>query len=599
MAQRIQKLNSWLANQIAAGEVVERPAAVVKELIENSIDAQATEIDVEIEKGGLGLIQIRDNGDGIHHDDLPLALSRHATSKIQSIDDLSRILSLGFRGEALASISSVSRFVLTSAVSGATGWQVKMDGMDMVPEQMPASHPSGTTVEVRDLFYNTPARRKFLRSEKTEFTHIEELLKRIALSSPGIAFTLRHNQRLIRQYFSAQSVAEQEQRLGALCGPEFMKHAVKIEAESALLQLRGWIAEPSFTRSQADLQYFYVNGRMVRDKLITHAVRDAYHDVLYRDRYAAFVLFLEVDPEQVDVNVHPTKHEVRFRESRMIHDFIRRAVHEALEQVKPGTVEDCQQESMSYSVIQPKPVAVQEQLAIYHALQPPPQAVIPRDPLSPTFLVGERARERKALPVASVAMSSPPLGYAIAQLHGIYILAENPDGLIMVDIHAAHERILYEKLKHEITGGQLPSQPLLLPFTFSLSEHEVNCVEDHEALFAKLGFQIERMAKEIIVVRAVPLFLPAEPVEELVRDMIADLLAEEVSSRVEEYHHHLLATLACRSAIKANHSLTLLEMNALLRDMEKTEHSGQCNHGRPTWVQLTLPELDKFFLRGR
>lgn len=628
MMQRIQKLNPLLANQIAAGEVIERPASVVKELIENSIDAGATQVDVDIEQGGLALIRVRDNGSGIHADDLALALSRHATSKIRGPDDLARILTLGFRGEALASISSVARFALISAVEKSSGWQVKTHGVEMMPELTPASHPCGSTVEVRDLFFNVPARRKFLRAEKTEFTHIDELIKRIALSAFHVGFTLRHNQKIIRQYLPAKTDAEQQLRLSALFGDTFVQHAVKIEAQSALLKLHGWIAEPAFSRSQPDAQYFYVNGRIVRDKLITHAVREAYHDVLYRDRYAAFVLFLDIDPEFVDVNVHPTKHEVRFRESRMVHDFIQTTVHEGLEQIIPAhshvhthtenTNLVYAEPSVSYQAPlrsaasvpimnrnfeRPDPIKVQEQLALYQELQS--SHTIAASEALPVFTQSKTMMEKPKSSCGGVhrahheAHLIPPLGFALAQLHGIYIVAQNATGLILVDMHAAHERILYEKLKQDMSLGSVPSQPLLIPFTFALSEREANCVEEHVSLFTQLGFQIERLAKEAIVVREVPQFLSPTPMEDLVRDIISDLLAEEISSRVEEHHHQLLATLACRSAIKAHHALTVPEMNALLRDMEKTDHSGQCNHGRPTWVQFTMPELDKFFLRGR
>lgn len=587
MGQRIQKLTPLLANQIAAGEVVERPASVVKELVENSIDAGAINIHIDIEAGGVDLIRIRDDGHGIHADDLALALSRHATSKLHVVDDLARIMTLGFRGEALASISAVSRFTLTSATEKNTGWQIIAQGVNETPNLIPAAHPQGTTVEVRDLFFNVPARRKFLRKEKTEFDHIDELVKRIALSQPTATFILTHNQKTMRHYFPAHNDEEHEQRLSALCGPEFIHHALKIEAESSGLHLSGWIAEPTFSRSQPDLQYFYVNGRIVRDKLINHAVREAYHDVLYRDRYPAFILFLDIVPDAVDVNVHPTKHEVRFRDGRMVHDFIRKALHDAL-----GHTHEEQEKSrvVSYSPPQKEmpPLKIQEKMAVYQALGAP---TIP-----PPRISSER-------PIVSPAQSythhQESLGYALAQLKGIYILAENDQGLILVDIHAAHERILYEKLKQEMALGKLPTQPLLIPLSMNLSEREANCVEANVALFQQFGFQVERISKEAIVIREVPHSLAQGPIELLVRDMVTDLLEHGMSTRAEEEVHHLLGSLACRNAIKANHDLTLPEMNALLRAMETTQHSGQCNHGRPTWTQITLTELDKLFLRGR
>jgi len=617
MTQRIQKLSPLLANQIAAGEVIERPASVVKELLENSLDAGARHVQVDIEEGGSRLIRIRDDGHGIHPEDFGLALSRHATSKIQSSEDLAKIMTLGFRGEALASISAVSRFNLISATDKHGGWKIQAQGVIDAPELTPAAHPRGTTVEVRDLFFNVPARRKFLRTEKTEFEHIDELIKRVALAVPAATFVLMHNQRQIRQYSGANDEATLQQRLADLCGPEFAKHVLKIEAETAMMRLHGWIAEPTFSRSQADLQYFYVNGRVVRDKIISHAVREAYHDVLYRERFPAFVLFLEIVPEVVDVNVHPAKHEVRFRDGRMVHDFIRRAIHDALESLRPGV----SRVAVTEKKVASAPVMkVQEQMDVYQVLGQPVGDVQHPHPAFGHLLpqVGEGKSDARAkdshstspLPTRDLDESNSTshfgrgatthsLGYALAQLLGTYILAENNQGLIMVDIHAAHERILYEKMKRELLSGSLPTQPLLLPITLNLSEREVNTAENHAALFQQLGFQIERLAKESIVIRSVPALLATNAAEKLIRDMLADILEHNMSKRASEELNHLLGNLACRSAIKANHPLTLPEMNALLRDMEQTENSGQCNHGRPTWVQLDRKELDKFFLRGR
>ena len=602
--KRIQKLTSLLANQIAAGEVIERPASVVKELVENSLDAGATQIDIEIEQGGMRLIRVRDNGDGIHKDDLPLALSRHATSKIAQPDDLAQIMTLGFRGEALASIASISRLTILSALAKQSGWQVNVEG-DREADLSPAPHPQGTTVDVYDLFFNTPARRKFLRSEKTEFEHIDALIKRIALSSLSIGFTLKHNQRLIRQYHPAASLQQASDRLSALCGPAFVEHASHIEADGAGMRLSGWIAAPTFSRSQSDLQYFYVNGRMVRDKLVMHAVKEAYQDVLYRDRYPAYILFLDIPPAQVDVNVHPTKHEVRFREGRVVHDFIFRAVHDALSHMHPGS-ETCDhipaaipetvaavasspakqmqtfsRPTTSYAGAShspkklPEKASVQEQLTIYRSLHEP------------------------SSPAAILPLTHFPLGNALGQIQNIFILAENAEGLVLVDMHAAHERIVYEKMKQAWATQQMPVQTLLVPLTFSVSEHEANCAEIANAFFDTLGFKIERLTPETLAVRAVPGLLASGPIEQLVRDIIADLLEHGNSSRAEERINHLLGTLACHSAVRAHHRLTLPEMNALLRDMEKTEHSGQCNHGRPTYRQFSMTELDKLFMRGR
>lgn len=614
MNQRIQKLSSLLANQIAAGEVVERPASVVKELVENCLDAGATQVEIDIEQGGLRLIKVRDNGSGIHQDDLPLALSRHATSKIIHSDDLAQIMTLGFRGEALASIGSVSRLSITSALPKSTGWQVIVEG-DTQAEMQPASHPQGTTVEVRDLFFNTPARRKFMKAEKTEFDHIDELIKRIALSSFHVGFTLKHNQKIIRQYFPAPTSANASERLSALCGAAFVEKAMHIEAEGAGMRISGWIADPTFSRSQADLQYFYVNGRMVRDKLVIHAMKQAYHDVLYRDRYPAYILFLEIAPTQVDVNVHPTKHEVRFREGRVVHDFISRAVHDAL-----SSDHDCEDhhqhekipEMMSTLTAVQEPVHT-HQAAIAtptsanqwyshsthaaparHAHVPP--IATPRAKLQEEMEIYRTLHEE--LPISTTA-KMPPLGYALAQIQGIFILAENEHGLVLIDMHAAHERIVYEKMKQAMANQQLQIQTLLVPLSLTVSEREAENAEQHAEFFAQLGFHVERMGKETIVIREVPQLLAHGPIEQLLRDMITDLLEHGGSSRAQESINRLLGTLACHSSVRAHRKLSLPEMNALLRDMEKTDHSGQCNHGRPTTVQLSMADLDKLFMRGK
>lgn len=604
---RIQQLSPLVANQIAAGEVVERPASVVKELVENSLDAGATQIDIEIEQGGARLIRIRDNGDGIHKDDLPLAISRHATSKIHAPDDLAQIITLGFRGEALASIGSVSRLSITSAQENATGWQISIEG-DVLHEIAPASHPRGTTVTVYDLFFNTPARRKFMRAEKTEFDHIDELIKRVALSSFEVGFTLRHNQKLIRHYLPTKSASNSTERLNALCGPTFVNHAIHIEADGAGMQLSGWIAEPTFSRSQADLQYFYVNGRMVRDKLVIHALKQAYQDVLYRDRFPAYILFLTINPTQVDVNVHPTKHEVRFRDGRIVHDFIVRTVHDALAHAHQET---CDHEHDVKSVLQTvsAPMPVTETIAAVNVPQSIPS--IQRAPMTPV----QPARPAYAPPVIKqqeqLAIyrelhaptpqpeSSGKLGYALGQLQGIYILAENADGLVMVDMHAAHERIVYEKMKAAMATAQMPIQQLLVPITLQMSEREAEMAEQSAELFESFGFQLQRMGQQTMMVRAVPQLLAHGPIEQLVRDIIADLLEFGESTRAQESINRILGTLACHSSVRAHRKMTLPEMNALLREMEKTDHSGQCNHGRPTIVQLSLDELDKLFMRGR
>lgn len=588
---RIQMLSPLLANQISAGEVVERPASVVKELVENSLDAGATRIDLDIEAGGMRLIRIRDNGVGIHADDLGLALHRHTTSKIKDLDDLEQVMTLGFRGEALASVSAVSRLTLSSAIVNDTGWQVQTEGILQRPELMPTAHPEGTTVEVRDLFFNTPARKKFLRTEKTEFEHIDEVVKRIALGSFGVDFTLKHNQKIVRQYRAAKTSKECEQRIASLCGDAFIDHALKMESEIMDLKLTGWIVQPTFSRAQPDLQYFYVNGRIIRDKLINHAVRLAYQDVLYGGRHPAFVLFLEIPPQQVDVNVHPTKHEVRFRESRLVHDFVSRSVKDALaavhtkHQPTPSIISHdnnivvprIEQTQFSYHA-EPKPTHVSEKMAVYHQLHDVCEDV---------------------QPIVPPTQSECPLGFALAQLRNIYILAENAQGLVLVDMHAAHERVLYEQFKQQFAAQHFSVQPLLVPITVRLSEREVNTCEEHLEDFLKVGIHMQRLSHDAVIVREVPYVLRESDIEKLIRDILADLIQHEQSSRVEEMVQHWLGTMACHAAVRAQRKMTLPEMNALLRAMENTPHSDQCNHGRPTWLQLSLSDLDKLFLRGR
>jgi len=608
---RIQLLPPQLANQIAAGEVVERPASVVKELLENSLDAGATQVEVDIENGGTRLIRVRDDGRGIHKDDLSLALGRHATSKITTMEDLVRVGTLGFRGEALPSIASVSRLVLTSRQHDSDkGWSVRCDGDVSPMTAAPAPHPPGTTVDMRDLFFNTPARRKFLRTEKTEFGHVEEVIRRIALSRFDVGFNLRHGQKVVHSLTRAADIAAQERRISALCGQSFLEQALRIEAEASGLRLWGWIGLPVFSRSQADMQYFYVNGRFIRDKLVSHALRQAYHDVLYHGRQPAYVLYLSLSPEQVDVNVHPTKHEVRFRESRLVYDFLLRSVSRALAESKAGingvgasghaaaaihdtpTSDDARgrasRSAAGSPAVRPAPASarqgnlpyqVREQLRDYAALHPPPQDATPQP-------------HESTQPI-------PPLGHALAQLHGIYILAENAQGLVLVDMHAAHERIVYEAMKRALQDGGVPVQPLLVPMTLTVSEKEAQCAEANSGLFTRLGFDVQRIGPQNLVVRQVPALLKDADVEMLVRDVLSDVIVHGRSERIDDQMNELLGNMACRTAVKAHRRLTLQEMDALLRDMERTERSGQCNHGRPTWVQLGLGELDKFFLRGR
>ncbi len=617
---RIHLLSPRLANQIAAGEVVERPSSVVKELLENSLDAGATHIEIDIENGGARAIRIRDNGQGIEKEDLALALSRHATSKIDSIDDLEAVSSLGFRGEALASIASVARVTLTANTESQNeGWKVECEGQDMQTRLEPSPHPTGCTVEVRDLFFNTPARRKFMRTEKTEFKHLEEVVKRLALSRFDVAFVLRHNQRVIHNLRAATTIQERERRAMMVCGSAFMENAVHLEMERAGLTLSGWVGLPAFSRSQADLQYFFVNGRVVKDKLVTHAVRQAYRDVLYHGRHPAYILFLEVDPALVDVNVHPTKHEVRFRDGRTVHDFLFSTLHRALAEVRPQDQLDQQanvrdinavsetemmsqmhqqapmnlqsatQSFSSYSPYAPNTPAagqVQEQLSSYQQLH---RGAVMLDNLANGAVVSENDEPQQV----------PPLGFAVAQLHGIYILAENTQGLIVVDMHAAHERTTYEQLKQTFDLQGVVAQPLLVPVSVAVSEREASCAEEYSQMFEQLGFVVERAGPESLLVRQVPSLLRNANSEQLVRDVLSDMLAQGSSDRIRTHINEILSSMACHGSVRANRKLTIPEMNGLLRQMEATERSGQCNHGRPTWTQMSMFELDKLFLRGR
>ncbi|MEP7044509.1 MAG: DNA mismatch repair endonuclease MutL [Dokdonella sp.] len=608
---RIRSLPPELVNQIAAGEVIERPASVVKELVENSLDAGARRIEIDIEQGGARLIRIRDDGSGIEAEDLSLAVSAHATSKIASFDDLERVGTLGFRGEALPSIASVSRFALTSRRSGSdTAWRIEVDG-GKPRAPAPAQHPPGTDVEVRDLFYNLPARRKFLRAERTEFNHIDELVKSIALARTQAEFRLSHNGKPVRMLKPVLDESDGTRRVADVLGEEFVAQSLRIEHTGAGLRLHGWVGLPTASRAQADQQYFHVNGRLVRDRLVAHAVRQAYADVLYHGRHSSFVLFLELDPVLVDVNVHPAKHEVRFREGRLVHDFLYRTLDDALGGARAGGML-----SSASSLAAGAPAA-----ASFNASSPG----VPgfqnsayrqgglglgvREPLADYATLFGQAR---ALPQSSTLAGAahaqaanrddqeiPPLGFALAQLHGIYVLAENAHGLILVDMHAAHERITYERLKTAQDGEGIRSQLLLVPMTLSLSEREASVVEEQGERFGALGFDVARSGPQSVAVRRIPVLLDGADIGQLVRDVIADLAVHGESRRVEESANELLSTMACHGSVRANRRLSLPEMNALLREMEATERSGQCNHGRPTWVQLAIPELDRLFLRGR
>jgi len=616
MSNRIQQMPNQLINQIAAGEVVERPASVVKELLENSLDAASSKIDIDIEQGGTKLIRIRDNGQGIHKDDLALALSRHATSKIRNLDDLEHIKSLGFRGEALPSIASISRMNITSRQADADGYKVQ--GQDEQSANVsPAAHSNGTTIEVRDLFYNVPARRKFLRTEKTEFNHLEDVVKRIALSHFNVDVTLTHNQRVIKQWRAASNQQQMEQRIAEVCGKAFVEQSQYMNFEAANLKLHGWIALPSFSRSTADMQYFFVNGRIIRDKLVTHAVRQAYQDVLYHGRHPAYVLFLELDPTLVDVNAHPTKHEVRFREGRLVHDFLFRGIHKALADVRPETaaVDDLNSVGLAPGNLQteaPMPNSAQPMQASLAGVSNYGGPAYSNGggnfggrPSNMATQVNEQiqayANLSRSLPStdAGNAAEIPPLGFAVAQLHGIYILSQTANGMVVVDMHAAHERITYERMKQDMQQGNLASQPLLVPISMSLSEKEAQLAEEQTGIFSELGFELDRSAPESIRIRQIPVILARADAEALVRDVLSDLLSYGSSERIRNAINTVLGTMACHGSVRANRSLTIPEMNALLRDMETTERSGQCNHGRPTWTEFSLDAMDKWFMRGQ
>lgn len=599
----IQLLAPQVANQIAAGEVVERPASVLKELLENSLDAGADRIDVEVEQGGIRLLRIRDNGCGIRRSELALAISRHATSKIQTLQDLAAIRSLGFRGEALASIASVARLSVTSRFYDAElGYKLHNETgtMDAV------AHPIGTVVEMRDLFYNTPARRKFLRTEKTEFNHLHETLKRLVLSRHNVAFSLKHNQRAV---FSLPAVSDQQgqqQRIARLCGNNLIEHSLYLDAAGQQVDLHvyGWISAPTFSRSQADLQYFFINGRMVKDKLITHAVRQAYADVLYGGRHPAYVLYLRIDPQAVDVNVHPTKNEVRFIESQVVHQFLVHSIQTTLAQTRPTANTDVisspatNVNSSPTTLPNPAPPTYPT-----HQSNLPIRDKLPVQDTLHTYATLTQLNNAMPPPQATSSHTSPtevpPLGYALAQIHGVYILAENNHGLVIVDMHAAHERIVYERLKLAWSSEKLHTQGLLVPVTIKLNSSEADLVEQHADAWQQLGFDLNRASVDSVLVRQVPLLLQKANVEQLVRDILSDFKQFGVSFRVENHSNELLATMACHGAVRAKRQLSLSEMNALLRDMERIERSNQCNHGRPTWVQLDLQALDGLFLRGR
>ena len=578
---RIRPLPDILVSQIAAGEVVERPASVLKELVENSLDAGAAHIDVQLEEGGVRLIRVADDGGGIAADDLPLALARHATSKIASLDDLERVASYGFRGEALASIASVARTrVVSRTADAAHAWRIDGDGA-----VEPAALAAGTVIEVADLYYNTPARRKFLKSEATEFGHCDEVLRRMALARPQVAFSLSHNRNVKRRLAAGDS----ERRLREIFGDEFFAHGRALDVAAGPLRLSGYAALPAYSRAGRDEQYFFVNGRFVRDKLLAHAAREAYADVLHGSRHPAYVLFLELDPTAVDVNVHPAKTEVRFRDSRGVHQFvfhaIVRSLAEPLAAAMPAAV-------MTDSHARPA--------AAYAAPMPSQQMPLGvQEAAAAPYLEFARQAFAGAPPAVAQQTGAAPLGYALGQLHGIYVLAQNEQGLVLVDMHAAHERILYERIKTALDAGPPPQQTLLVPALLTASAAEMATAEEQTATLHALGFEIAAAGPQQLAVRAVPALLAGGDLPALVRALLRELADQPASRVVEARHNEILATMACHGAVRAHRALTVPEMNALLRDMERTQRADQCNHGRPTWVQLGMADLDRLFMRGR
>jgi DNA mismatch repair protein MutL len=599
----IQPLSDQLISQIAAGEVVDRPSAVVKELLENALDAGASQITVRLEQGGVKRIAITDNGRGIAPEQLPLALARHATSKIASLSDLENVGTLGFRGEALASIASVAQLTLTSrTVDAPHAWEISGSQTGQVT---PSSGAQGTTVDVRELYFNTPARRKFLKSEQTEFGHCAEVARRIALSRPDVAFSLSHNGKTVDHW----NTSEVDKRSALILGSEFANARLSLDESSGVLRLHGFVGLPTASRTRADAQYFYVNGRFVRDKLLTHAVRSAYQDVLHGDRYPSYVLGLELDPALVDVNVHPSKIEVRFRDSRAVHQFVFHAISRALAQTSatafgatpaplPSSsgampwMREPQQRSFSAQFSSGGGVA--QTTAQYGALFSDAAAVVPSAGAMQQSFARADASQAKELPPDDY-----PLGFAAAQLHGIYILAQNTKGLVLVDMHAAHERILYEQLKNALDEDAMQVQPLLIPVTFHADPVEVGTAEENQEALRALGFDITALSPTTLAVRAIPALLKNADAQTLARDVLRDVREFGGSRVLVERRNEMLGTLACHTAVRANRTLTLPEMNALLRQMEATERADQCNHGRPTWVQLALSDLDKLFLRGQ
>ena len=579
----IRILADPLIDQIAAGEVIERPASVAKELIENALDAGARHLTIDVEQGGIRLLRVRDDGTGIPAAELPLALSRHATSKIASLEELERVGTLGFRGEALPSIASVSRLKLTSRAAGA-GQAAEIESADgRTGKAKPAAHPPGTTVEVRDLFHKVPARRKFLRSEATEYQHVLRTVVRLALSRFDVAFTLTHNRREQFALPPASERREREARVARLVGADFIANSRYLAHAQGGLSLEGWIGLPAQSRAQADRQYLFVNGRMVRDRLLASAARLGYRDVSYGGRHPAWLLYLTLDPMQLDVNAHPQKREVRFRDGRGVHDFLFRTIERAL--AETAAAPDGRP---------PVPAA-----SLLGQGRPGASGALPFGEAMQAAYAGYASGMKAAVAETPDARDELPLGHAIAQLHGIYIVAQTAEGMVLVDMHAAHERVLYERLKSALDAGSGPRQKLLAPAMLETTEADAELARQHRDELAAAGLVVDRIGPATLAIREVPVALAGQDVAGVLRDALADLAHTGETHRIAGDQNELLANIACRSAVRAHRQLSILEMNALLRDMERTERSGQCSHGRPTWTQVTMTELDRLFLRGR
>jgi DNA mismatch repair protein MutL len=587
----IRVLPEQLIHQIAAGEVVERPASVVKELVENSLDAGARVVEIEIEGGGATLCRVRDDGSGIPAAELALALTRHATSKLARVEDLEAVHTLGFRGEALPSIASVSRVKLVSRPAEAAVASAVAVADGVVSEPAPQPHPPGTTVEVRDLFFNVPARRKFLRSERTELAQVERLVERLALSRFDVGFRLTSARRTLADHPPARDERARDARVAAVLGDEFIAHALKLEHEGSGLRLHGWFCLPTYARSQADQQHFFLNGRPLRDKLVASAVRLAYRDVLYHGRQPAYVLYLEMDPARVDVNAHPQKLEVRFREPGLVHDFIFRTVERALAETRPIEAAAASIPAARFAV----PGQVRDGVGLTSALDLYSR---PEAGQAQTLVPAEPTGAAETWTEAGSAAVEHPLGFAIAQLHGVYILAQAAGGLVLVDMHAAHERTTYERLKQSLESRRIAAQPLLVPVPLNVAAEEADTAEEHAALFAELGIEISRSGPAQLLVRSLPALLGSADAGTLVRDMLADL-REQGRGGAMQLLERALGTMACHQAVRANRRLTVPEMNALLREMETTLRADQCVHGRPTWSFVSMEDLDRLFLRGR